>query len=75
MSFAQYGRCALAGLLAVVTTFAFPRAPAAAGAKQLGHRHPGVHLARALGYLDDRFHETGRHGTGDLFVDSPFGFN
>jgi hypothetical protein len=47
MSFAQYGRCALAGLLAVVTTFAFPRAPAAAGAKQLGHRHPGVHLARA----------------------------
>jgi integrase len=25
--------------------------------------------------LDDRFHETGRHGTGDLFVDSPFGFN
>ena len=44
MSFAQYGRCALAGLLAVVTTFAFPMAPAA---KQLGHRHPGVHLARA----------------------------
>ena len=25
--------------------------------------------------LDDRFHETGRHGTGDLFVDSPFGFD
>src|ERR1700730_8191257 len=24
--------------------------------------------------LDDRFHETGRHGTGDLFMDSPFGF-
>ena len=26
-------------------------------------------------YLDDRFHETGRYGTGDLFVDSPFGFD
>lgn len=25
--------------------------------------------------LDDRFHETGRHGTGDVFVDSPFGFD
>jgi tRNA(Ile2) C34 agmatinyltransferase TiaS len=25
--------------------------------------------------LDDRFHETGRHGTGDLFMDSPFGFD
>jgi hypothetical protein len=23
--------------------------------------------------LDDRFHETGTHGTGDLFVDSSFG--
>jgi hypothetical protein len=25
--------------------------------------------------LADRFHETGGHGTGDLFVDSPFGFD
>jgi hypothetical protein len=32
-------------------------------------------LGSAGGTLDDRFHETGRHGTGDLFVDSPFGFD
>jgi GAF domain len=25
--------------------------------------------------LDDRFRETGRHGTSDVFVDSPFGFD
>jgi hypothetical protein len=25
--------------------------------------------------LDDRFHETGSHGTDDLFADSPFGFD
>jgi hypothetical protein len=25
--------------------------------------------------LDDRFHETSRHGTGDSFVDSSFVFN
>src|SRR5436190_22533458 len=25
--------------------------------------------------IDDRFHETGRHGTGDLFEDSPDGFD
>ncbi len=27
------------------------------------------------GDLDDRFRETGRHGTSDVFVDSPFGFD
>jgi hypothetical protein len=26
-------------------------------------------------WLDDRFRETGRHGTSDVFVDSPFGFD
>jgi hypothetical protein len=26
-------------------------------------------------FLDDRFRETGRHGTSDVFVDSPFGFD
>ena len=26
-------------------------------------------------HLDDRFRETGRHGTSDVFVDSPFGFD
>src|ERR1700730_5214055 len=26
----------------------------------------------SLRHLDDRFHETGTHGTGDLFVDSSF---
>jgi hypothetical protein len=49
MPFAQCGRCALAALLAVMMTFAIPMVPASAGAKQLGHRHPGVHLARAHG--------------------------
>src|SRR5260370_42657889 len=31
-----------------------------------------VQIARRL-VLDDRFHETGTHGTSDLFVDSSFG--
>jgi len=39
-----------------------------AGDKRMQERDIG----RAQG-LDDRFHETGTHGTGDLFVDSSFG--
>ena len=38
-------------------------------AKEDGEQHDQAH---AMDYLDDRFHETGRHGTGDSFADSSF---